>query len=122
MKKTITIDGKAVEFKCSAAIPLIYRVKFNRDLFLDMKHLADEMEANSEEASGIALSNLELFENVAWVMAKHADPEIPEPMEWLEQFEMFSIYEILPQILELWHMNTESLVETKKKSKRPAGK
>ena len=32
LTKTIEIDGKEVTFKASAAIPRIYRVKFNRDI------------------------------------------------------------------------------------------
>ena len=52
------------------------------------------------------IEDLEIFENVAYIMAFHADPTIPKTIdEWLEQFEMFSIYEILPEILELWGTN-----------------
>lgn len=52
------------------------------------------------------IENLEIFENVAYIMALHADPTIPKTIEeWLDQFEMFSIYEILPEILELWESN-----------------
>ena len=36
-------------------------------------------------------------------MAQHAGPTNPGTIdEWLEQFEMFSIYEVLPKILQLW--------------------
>ena len=35
--------------------------------------------------------------------------------EWLEDFEMFSIYEILPEILELWGDNLITQVDVKKK-------
>ena len=48
------------------------------------------------------IEDLEIFENVAYIMAFHADPTIPKTIdEWLEQFEMFSIYEVLPEIMEL---------------------
>ena len=41
--------------------------------------------------------------NIAYVMAKHADPSIPDtPEEWLDGFNTFSIYQVLPQIIELW--------------------
>ena len=36
----------------------------------------------------------------------------------LEQFEMFSIYETLPEILELWGTNLITDVEAKKTSKK----
>ena len=42
--------------------------------------------------------------------------------EWLEQFEMFSIYEILPEILDLWGTNLITDVQSKKNSKRAAVK
>ena len=37
--------------------------------------------------------SLEMFENIAYIMAKHADPNIPDtPEEWLDEFNTFSIY------------------------------
>ena len=53
-------------------------------------------------------------------MAKYADPSAPEtPEEWLDTFDMFSIYFILPQIIELWRLNTKVMVESKKKAEKP---
>lgn len=34
IRKEIEIDGKMVAFKASAAIPRIYRLKFQRDIFI----------------------------------------------------------------------------------------
>ena len=34
--------------------------------------------------------------------------------DWLDQFDMFSIYEVLPQILELWGDNLATEVAAKK--------
>ena len=49
------------------------------------------------------------------IMAKHADAAIPaSPDEWLEQFNTFSIYEILPQLIDLWGLNVETQVQSKK--------
>ena len=49
------------------------------------------------------------------IMAFHADPSIPGTIdEWLEQFEMFSIYEVLPEILQLWGTNLVTDAESKK--------
>lgn len=115
MVKTLMIDNKAVEFKSSAAVPRMYRLKYNRDIFRDMKKLAEEMEANREEASAIAIGSLEMFENIAWVMAKHADPAVPDVEDWLAEFETFSIYGILPELLDMWQTENLSLAEPKKK-------
>ena len=65
--------------------------------------------------SHLDLFSLELFENIAYIMAKHADPSIPDsPEEWLDEFNTFSIYQILPQLIELWGLNTEVEIESKK--------
>ena len=56
-----------------------------------------------------------MFENIAYVMAKHADPNIPDtPEEWLDEFNTFSIYQVLPSIIELWGLNVQTEVESKK--------
>ena len=39
VRRTIEIDGKEVAFKASAAIPRIYRLKFQRDIYKDISLL-----------------------------------------------------------------------------------
>ena len=39
MKKNIMIDGQEVAFKASAAIPRIYRMRFHRDIYKDLRDL-----------------------------------------------------------------------------------
>ena len=116
LKTTIEIDGKPVVFKASAAIPRIYRIKFRRDIYKDLRLLEKSVGENEEDDSHLDLFSLELFENIAYIMAKHADPSIPDsPEEWLDEFSTFSIYQILPQLIELWGLNTEVEIESKKK-------
>ena len=68
--------------------------------------------AASEEEQ---IEDLEIFENVAYIMAWHADPTIPGTIEeWLDEFEMFSIYQVLPEILDLWGANLVTDIESKK--------
>ena len=53
---------------------------------------------------------LQKFENIAYIMAKHADPGIPDtPEEWLDEFNTFSIYQVLPKIIELSIRNLDLL-------------
>ena len=109
------IDGKQVSFKASAAIPRIYRMKFQRDIYKDLKALEKSIGDNSEESSNLDMFSLEMFENIAFVMAKHADAGIPNtPEEWLDGFNTFSIYQVLPQLIELWGLNVQTDVEAKK--------
>ena len=62
--------------------------------------------------------SLELFEDISYIKAKHADPQgVPDtPDEWLDQFGTFSIYQVLPEIIELWGLNVQTQVESKKTS------
>ena len=74
------------------------------------------MDESDEQKSSLGIESLEVYENLSWAMAKHADPEnVPDsPDEWLEQFNCFSIYEVLPQLFELWGMNLETQAQSKK--------
>ena len=113
--RNVEIDGKQVPFKASAAIPRIYRIKFNRDIYKDLRSLEKAVGEGDEENSNLDLFSLEMFENIAYVMAKHADPNIPDtPEEWLDEFNTFSIYQVLPSIIELWGLNVQTEVESKK--------
>lgn len=116
IKKNITVDGIEVPFKASAAVPRLYRLKFGRDIYKDFSALQKNVKEGDEENSTLDIESLEVFENIAFVMAKHADPEnVPDnPDDFLEQFNTFSIYEILPQLIELWGLNTATQVESKK--------
>ena len=116
IKKNIVIDGREVLFKASAAVPRLYRLKFVRDIYRDFASLQTSVEGEDAEKSGLDIESLEVFENIAFVMAKHADPDnVPDnPDDFLEQFNTFSIYEILPQLIELWGLNTATQIESKK--------
>ena len=113
--QTIEIDGKQVKFRASAAIPRIYRIKFNRDIYKDLAALEKAVGDRDESSSNLDLFSLEMFENIAYIMAKHADGSIPDtPEEWLDDFNTFSIYQVLPKIIELWGLNVKTDVEAKK--------
>ncbi len=131
--KNIEIDGMEIPFRASATVPRLYRAKFRRDIFKDMMQLKKSVDSSSEanEAnetehfeSILDIGTLEMFENVAYIMARHADPDnVPDtPDEWLEQFSVFSIYTILPKLLELWNLNTEIQAEAKKNIVKLTGK
>lgn len=114
--KKIEIDGQEVAFKASAAIPRIYRLKFQRDIYKDLSVLEKSIGSNDESESSLDLFSLEMFENIAFIMAKHADASIPDtPEEWLDNFNTFSIYQVLPELIKLWGLNIQTDVEAKKK-------
>ena len=121
--RKIEIDGQDVLFKASAAIPRIYRLKFQRDIYKDLRILEKSNGEGDEENSNLDLFSLEMFENIAYTMAKHADPKIPNEVdEWLDGFNTFSIYQVLPQLIELWGLNVKTDVEAKKNFAQLSGK
>lgn len=123
IKKEIEICGKMVPFRSSATIPRLYRAKFKRDIFKDLSKLEKSYKGKTENGNELQIEDLEIFENVAYVMAYHADNSIPASIDdWLDQFEMFSIYEVLPQILELWGQNMITDVQAKKGLAEVSGK
>ena len=114
---TITVDGKEVTLRASAAVPRLYRIKFRRDIIVDMQAVARAVEDKDHTGQDIPLEALELFENMAYIMAKHGDKDaVPDsPDEWLEEFSTFSIYKIFPVLKALWEGNMEALDVAKKK-------
>lgn len=127
MEKTLVIGGEKIKMRASALIPRIYRFKFGRDLIRDMKELErnykkaaslpDNASEEERQDSQLSILDLTIFENIAWTMCKAATPNIPDdPDEWLDNIDgVFSIYEVLPQILELWTAGMATTSEPVKK-------
>ena len=124
MIKNIVVGNKTVKMKATAGTPRLYRITFKRDIFKDMEQLQKSFKGNEQ----IPIEDLTVFENVAYIMAKQADYDdsgarlhnVPDTAdEWLDGFDgIFSIYEALPQILELWGDNIVTMSESKKKINR----
>lgn len=113
MEKVINFGGQQIPMRASALVPRLYRFKFGRDMMSDMRALQRSMEKVLEDrkagddSAELTLDDLTIFENVAYIMAKHADPAVPsDPEAWLDSLEgVFSIYAALPEMLELWGLN-----------------
>lgn len=106
MEKIIEIDGKKIGFKTNGATPLRYKAQFGKDYFKEILKLMPLEKMTKKKKSEIEVSDLdvldfEMFYNISWIMAKTYDPTIPEPMEWLEQFDEYPIADIIPQLQEL---------------------
>lgn len=111
----IEIDGKLIPFKASGATPMMYRSIAGGDMFKHMAKLSDRFEKNKSEGVEFESEDLIMFENVAYCMAKQADPSIPEKEKWYDEFETFSIYMVLDKLLGLLNTNQRRTVEAKKK-------
>ena len=126
MDKIIDISGKKVGFRATALTPRLYRHKMQRDIIQDFNRLQKafakaakingDMSDEELRESQLSVLDLEIFENIAFVMARQYDPTVPDsPEEWLEQFEMFSVYEIMPELIDLWNLNNKTTAKPKKK-------
>lgn len=106
MEKTITIDGKEVKLKSTAATALRYKAQFGKDFIseivklnkLGKLDLTEDDEVNLESLENV---DFEVFYNFTWVLAKTADATIPEPLSWLDQFDEFPLFDIIPQIQDI---------------------
>ena len=110
MKRTITIDGKEITFIATAKTPLLFKQWTGKDLFVDLTRL--------QEDQGAAL---DVFSNLAYVMARQADPSIGDMDEWFDGFGLFSIYTALPQLSDMWMVETASTSVPKKKASKRKG-
>lgn len=102
IKRTIEIDGQQVAFKASAAIPRIYRLKFHRDIYKDLAALEKSVGDNSEGSSGLDMFSLEMFENIAYIMAKYNGPRNPD-QGWKKDREHGRIGESTERGNKPWH-------------------
>ncbi len=123
MEQTLTIDGKQVTFKSTAATPRRYKVQFGRDFFRDMLKLFPLTKLDLEKAKDddetfqvlIEALDFDMFYDILWAMAKTADKEIPEPMEWLDGFDEFPLTDILKEAFPLMQSMLAKNMQTKKK-------
>lgn len=85
------------------------------EIHKDLDALGRAVGNGDEDSSHLDMFSLEMFENIAYIMAKHADFSIPDsPEEWMDEFSTFSIDQMLPKIIELWWLNVQTTVESKK--------
>lgn len=117
MDEIIKIDGKEVKFRATARTPRLYRAVIGRDMIADMNRLKKSYDRRQTANEELDVMDLQIFEDTAYVMARHADPDMEAKTadEWLDEFNMFSIYEVLPTILNLWALNTKTTSTAKKK-------
>ncbi len=123
MEKILIIDGRPVKFKSTGAFLLRYKAQFHRDALKDIYKLKDSIEEEVDEETGdkvhvlkdIESLDLEVFYNLVWTLAKTANPEIPPPLEWLDTFSEFPLFDILPDVMDMMFASMEASVQSKKK-------
>ena len=136
MIKTIEVEkDRQITFKASAFSPIQYGKLFKgRDFMRDMEAMAEKnKEVDEEGRTPFSVENYEQFTRLAYLFAYQGLSETPRmndaqkeflekyknPWEWIDSFDTFSIYLILPEIVELWYGNKETLVKAKKAAPAP---
>lgn len=110
VEKVLNISGHEVRLKSTAGTLRHYRNNFGRDMLKDVARLQEKMQKVNTAMEQFEVIDLGIFENIAWAMAKTANPNIKPIDEWLDDFETFAITKILPEITTLLaeNMKTEN--------------
>ena len=114
MEKVLNIGNKEIKMKSTAGTMMRYRNQFNRDFIKDLMHLKDSMQDKVDKGTELDLVDLGIFEKIAWCMAKTADDNVPDIEHWLDEFDTFDIYQVLPEIMGLLVANMEQIGSKKK--------
>lgn len=129
----IHIGNKDIPMRATAAVPMLYRRKFGRDIMHDMSrlrrgYLAVIGDNTKTKAKVTEEQQMQLVEQLdtstvellAYIMAKHAAPEsVSDSLEkWLEQFGTQDILAATDKILMLWADNEQTSSVPKKKLKQ----
>lgn len=127
MIKTIRINEQPVEINTSAGWTFVYRETFGRDILGELMPILEAIvvaipqmaEVDGEDVdistatlvrglqdgtlldSIAVLSTLEFTTvlQIFWALAKNADKSIPNVDEWVNQFEILPLDEVLPELL-----------------------
>jgi hypothetical protein len=109
MFKVVTIENKKIPMRSSGMTGRIYAREFKKDLLSTIYSL-DKLK-NGEQVDG------EVINELAWVLAKTANPKIKDFEDWLDGFETpFSIMKAMPQITDLLFDSSSGIVKGKKKN------
>lgn len=135
MQKMIEIEqGRSLNFKASAFSPIMYNRLFpGRDFLKDM----DALKAAHEDKNDVfEMSDYEHFSRIAYLFAyqglapsptqtqeqKEFLEKYPSTWDWIDSFDTFSIYMILPEIMDLWYKNEKQISQSKNPVPAPPAK
>ena len=129
MEKTIKIGKKSVRLNNNVSWAIVYRNQFGRDIIptimplfasaldiisgiinetgktedIELTDLAKLADGDSLLNAAIHLGGFEFTDLICitWALAKCADEDIPEPREWISQFDNFPVDVVAPEVFSL---------------------
>lgn len=132
--KEINVDGKMLTFKASGMTQITYDSLFRGRNFLNdimsLRDIRSDIDAAGDDMTKVNIStdDLRVFANVCYTMRYQAmsSPEkkafrikYPTAYDWLDDLDTFDIYTILPQVMDLWHLDSISTSKLEEKKARP---
>lgn len=112
MLKVIKIENKEIPMMSNGGTLREYRHFFGRDLLVDFMKVKDAVQKGKYENFELS----EIVEDIAWVLAHKANPNIKEIDKWLEQFDQaFSVLNSFGEIAKLLDNSMGTTVQPKKK-------
>lgn len=110
MFKVVTIDNQKIPMKSSGLTGRLYAREFHKDFLSAIAALSNITEGEP--------GDYEVINELAWILAKTANPKIKDFEDWLSTFETpFSITQAMPQIMELIFVSSSGMVQEKKESR-----
>ncbi len=102
---------------CTAGTTIRYRMKFGRDLIVDMQHIIQSVDPEGNIKDDFDFG---VVENFAYITAKQANPDkVPDDvLDWFDGFDdMMALYDpdIIGSIVEMWVDDQETIEKAKKK-------
>lgn len=129
MEKTIKIGKKSVKLNNNVSWAIVYRDQFGRDIIptimplfasaldiisgiinetgktedIELKDIAKLADGDSLLNAVIHLGGFEFTDLICitWALAKCADEDIPDPREWIKEFETFPVDVVAPEVFSL---------------------
>lgn len=98
MEKEIRIGTHNVTLKATGNTPRLYRNFFGKDLLVSINELGKHIKGDTITPG----ANLEICENLAYVMAYQHDNTIGTIEQWLDQFGSQDIYNAMGAIFLVW--------------------
>lgn len=121
MERVINIGGQSVAMKATASTLRRYRAQFGRDLLEDFQTIQQAMgfsEADPGTVLPAAGAVLDLVADLAYIMARQADPSVPvNPEDWLDRFDVFPVDVFASDVVLLWAESMGMLSEEEEDTK-----
>ena len=101
MEKVLTIDGKRVPFKCTGGFLIRYKQLTGSDPIKDIYNIGTALDGAKGKNVDLSSFDIDVIYNLIWIMARTANPEVPDLLTWLDSFDDFPVFMILMDLKDM---------------------